>query len=86
MESSRLCKLGMMYAYIYYNIIRSLKEVIFMYEIHPVDPEDTRNYLKESLIGVVTIFASVFILGRIADKVFDSEAKAEEARKQGYDI
>ena len=47
---------------------------------------DTRISLKESLITVAMIFSAVALFGTIADKVFGSEEKAKEARKQGYDV
>jgi hypothetical protein len=48
--------------------------------------EDTRASLSSTLIGVATIFVAVAAFGAIADKVFGSEEKAQEARKLGYDV
>ena len=57
-----------------------------MAEIHSTDREKSNASLKDRLIGVATIFTVVAVFGYVADRVFGSEAKEREARKQGYDI
>jgi len=42
--------------------------------------------LKETCIGCGIILVTVLLFGKVADLIFKSEKKANEARKQGYDI
>ena len=48
--------------------------------------EKERNYFKECVVFIPLFFAAIAITGVVCDKVLNSEAKAEEARKLGYDI
>lgn len=49
--------------------------------------EDDRDLSLLGTLGFVAcLFAAVGIFGLVADKIFDSESKAEEARKLGYDV
>jgi SRSO17 transposase len=47
---------------------------------------DKIKEVGKDVICVVGVFAAVALFGLIADKVFKSEEKAEEARKLGYDV
>lgn len=45
-----------------------------------------RNFWKEGVVGTIVIFGAVVVFGALADKFLNSEEKAKEARRKGYDV
>ena len=50
------------------------------------DKLDNEVSLSESLKGLGYVFLAVICFGAIADKIFHSKEKAQEARDKGYDV
>ena len=51
-----------------------------------MDDKENRNYVKEALTYIPIVLGAVLVLGCVCDKLLNSEAKAQKARKEGYDV
>lgn len=47
---------------------------------------EERDYIKEALIVVPAFLAGLYLIGKATDLLLNGEKKAEEAKKQNYDI
>ena len=51
-----------------------------------MERKEERNYVKEALTYIPIILGAVLVFGCVCDGLLNSEAKARQARKEGYDV